>query len=70
MPNITVDGPVIKDINKKRRLVEKMTDAAAETYGLPKQAIVVLIKENAPKNVGVGGRLVIDRTHNASGTLE
>ncbi len=61
MPNIVVDGPPIKDLDKKRKLVEKMTEAAVEAYGLPAQAIVVIIKENLPENVGVGGKLIIDR---------
>lgn len=61
MPNITVDGPVIEDVEKKRTLVKEMTDAATKAYGLPQEAIVVVIKENSPENVGVGGKLIIDR---------
>jgi len=62
MPNITIDGPVLEDIGRKRKLVEEMTDAAVKAYDLPREAIVVLIKENRPENVGVGGKLIIDRT--------
>ena len=62
MPNITIEGPVLKDIGRKRKLVEEMTDAAVKAYDLPREAIVVLIKENRPENVGVGGKLIIDRT--------
>lgn len=62
MPNITIEGPVLKDVGRKRKLVEEMTDAAARAYELPREAIVVLIKENRPENVGVGGKLIIDRT--------
>ena len=29
-------------------------------YSLPKQAIIVVIKEDAPDNVGVGDELIID----------
>lgn len=61
MPAIIIEGPAIKDMDRKRELVKDMTDAATKVYGLPKQTIVVLIKENSPENVGVGGRLVIDR---------
>ncbi|MGA1871908.1 MAG: 4-oxalocrotonate tautomerase DmpI [bacterium] len=61
MPNITIEGPVIKDVNKKRTLVKELTDAAAKAYSLPQQTIVVLIKENSPENVGVAGTLLIDR---------
>ena len=38
-----------------------MTDAAVKAYGLPKQTIVILIKENDPDNVGIGGELLADR---------
>jgi len=65
MPNITVDGPRIADLDKKRGLVKEITEAAAKAYGLPQQVMVVLIKENPPENVGVGGRLIVDRTDDA-----
>lgn len=61
MPIVTLDGPVIKDLDKKRRLVESVTEAACQAYDLPKSTIVVLIKENIPENVGVGGELISDR---------
>ncbi len=66
MPNITIEGPPIKDLDVKRRLVQELTDAATKAYGLPKQVIVVLLKENAPENVGVGGQLIVDR-HKSGG---
>ena len=61
MPTITVEGPPITDIEKKRTLVRQITETAAEAYGLPKGIIVVVIKENSPDNVSVGGQLIIDR---------
>lgn len=61
MPAITVEGPRIKDIEVKRSLVKEMTDAAAKAYGLPAKIMVVLIKENLPENVGVGGQLISDK---------
>jgi len=61
MPNITIEGPKIKDIEIKRSLVKELTDAAVKAYELPVQSIVVLIKENPPDNVGVGGELISDR---------
>lgn len=61
MPNITLSGPPITDMNKKRLLVQKITAAATEAYGLPAETIVVVIKENAPENVAVGGVLIVDR---------
>ena len=61
MPVITVEGPKITDIEKKRTLVKEFTESAARAYGLPAEIMVVLIKENQPDNVGVGGQLIADR---------
>lgn len=61
MPNINIEGPVIQDLGKKRTLVKELTEAAVKAYGLPKEVIVVLIKENSPENVGVAGELIIDK---------
>lgn len=60
MPNITIEGPPIKDLDVKRRLVKGMTEVAAEAYGLSAQKIRVVIKENAPENVARGGQLLSD----------
>ncbi|KKK40669.1 MAG: Tautomerase enzyme [Candidatus Lokiarchaeum sp. GC14_75] len=61
MPNATIDGPPIEDLERKRVLVKEITDAMEKAYKIPRQAYVVLIKENKPENVGVGGELIIDR---------
>jgi len=61
MPNVTIDGPEIQDIEVKRELVKEVTDALEKAYKFPREAYVVTIKENAPENVGVGGKLLIDR---------
>ena len=61
MPNITIEGPEIKNIEAKRTLVKEITDAVEKAYKLPRQAYVVTIKENPPENVGVGGELVLDK---------
>lgn len=61
MPNVTIDGPKIQDIEVKRELVKEVTDALEKAYKFPREAYVVTIKENTPENVGVGGKLIIDR---------
>lgn len=61
MPNITLDGPVIADLEKKRALVEALTVAAMDYYDLPRETFVVVIKENSPQHVAVGGVLIADR---------
>jgi len=60
MPVITVDGPKI-EVERKRALVRKLTDAAVEVYAMGKEHIIVLIRENPPENVGSGGQLIADR---------
>ena len=61
MPLIRVDGPRIENVGQKRKMVEKLTEVASEIYGMDKEHIIVLIQENEPENVGVGGQLIIDR---------
>ncbi len=67
MPGITIQGPPIEDLDKKRELVKELTDAAAKAYGMSKEKIHVLIKENLPENVGVAGELIIDRKKRSEG---
>jgi 4-oxalocrotonate tautomerase len=59
MPTITVEGPPLRDLEKKRTLAKRLTDAAVDAYNI--KQIVVLIKENAAENVAVDGELVCDR---------
>lgn len=60
MPNITIEGPPIRDLDVKRRLVKGLTEVAVEAYGLSAQKIRVVIKENPPENVARGGQLLSD----------
>ena len=61
MPNVTIDGPKIEDVEVKRVLVREITDALEKAYKIPREAYYVVIKENLPENVGVGGQLIVDR---------
>jgi 4-oxalocrotonate tautomerase len=61
MPIITMQGPAIPDLDKKRHLVRTVTEAAAAAYGLATDTIIIVLKENAPDNVSVGGQLISDR---------
>ena len=60
MPLITVEGPVLTSREKKRQLIITLTAAATQIYELPREAFTVLIKENPPENVGLGGKLLIE----------
>ena len=62
MPVITVEGPAIST-DAKRELVRRFTETAREVYDI--EDIIVLIKENPPENVGIGGQLLADRQRNA-----
>ncbi len=61
MPTIIIEGPPLGDIEKKRKLVAETSAAASTAYGIPVEAMVVIIRENPPGNVGVGGHLLVDR---------
>lgn len=62
MPVIIVEGGKIDDPEKKRKLISKITDAACEAYEtIPKQAFIVIIKENSAENIGSGGECLADR---------
>ncbi len=61
MPVINLDGPPIKDLDKKRELVKTVTKAAAEAFGLPESTIIVLFREYSGENVASGGTLIADR---------
>jgi 4-oxalocrotonate tautomerase len=61
MPVISVEGPPIEDMDRKRTFVGALTDAAEKAFGLSRHAIIVLLKENRADNVGAGGELISDR---------
>ena len=60
MPIIEVSGPFITT-EQKRAMARGRPDVAAQGYDRPKDQIIVIIRENQPENVGVGGELVGDR---------
>ena len=57
MPYIVLDGPRLTK-EQKREIVEKFTEIASEVTKIPPKAFVVMIKENDPDNVGIGGKLL------------
>lgn len=61
MPIITVEGPKIAELDKKRKLAQDFTAAALEAFGLPKETIVVILHENDLECVASGGELICDR---------
>lgn len=61
MPSATIEGPEIENVHTKRVLIKEITDALEKAYRLPRKAYHVIIKENLPENVGVGGALILDK---------
>ncbi|MCZ7663260.1 MAG: tautomerase family protein [Thermoleophilia bacterium] len=61
MPVITVEGPEMQDMDKRRAFARALTDAAVEAYGLPESAMVVIMHENPLECVASGGELICDR---------
>ncbi len=61
MPVVTVEGPPLPDLDKRRDLVKAVTEALVGAYDLPESAMVVILHENEAECVGSGGRLICDR---------
>ena len=61
MPTIRVEGPPIKDLDVKRVFVKELTDAMVKAFGLRREVMSVVLKENKPENVASGGELILDR---------
>jgi 4-oxalocrotonate tautomerase family enzyme len=69
MPVITVEGPRIPDLDRKRQLVQEFTEAASKAFGLGNETIIVILHETSPECVATGGKLICDRyaTRQAAG---
>lgn len=65
MPVISISGPKLS-AEQKRELISDFTGVASRVMGIPKESFVVLIQENPPENVGVGGVPLTER-HKPSG---
>ena len=60
MPVITVEGPKIADLVKKRKMAQKITEAAAEAFDFPNERIIIIFHETTPECVATGGVLICD----------
>jgi len=57
MPFIKLEAGKI-DKDKKEKLISEFTRVASETLDIPKEAFIVLIKENDTDNWGLGGKVL------------
>ena len=60
MPNITIDGPKLNDLDLKRTLIKEITDSIEKAYNIPRDHIVVLFRAQSPEDVGIAGKLLLD----------
>nr|WP_294999332.1 4-oxalocrotonate tautomerase DmpI [uncultured Methanobrevibacter sp.] len=61
MPVITIAGNPNISIEDKREMVKKVSETVAEAYGLPIEAITVLVQAYEKDSIGVAGELLSDR---------
>ncbi|WP_405276095.1 4-oxalocrotonate tautomerase DmpI [Methanobrevibacter sp.] len=61
MPVITIAGNNGITVEKKREMVKKVSEIVAESYGLPVEAITVLVQGYDKEDIGVAGELLSDR---------
>jgi 4-oxalocrotonate tautomerase len=61
MPIVTVEQSP-RDVEQKRRLVELVTQAFVEAYGVSPEGVQVFIHEVEHENWAKGGKLAADRT--------
>ena len=60
MPVITIDAPPLSR-EQKAQLGKAFAETASEVMNLPVSAMVIIINEVEPENVGVGNILLCDR---------
>ena len=61
LPVITIAGNPNISIEDKREMVKKVSETVAEAYGLPIEAITVLVQAYEKDDIGVAGALLSDR---------
>lgn len=60
MPHIVFDGPELSR-EQKKELIKNFTATASKVTNIPREAFVVMIKENDLENIGVGGELLSEK---------
>ena len=65
MPVVTIEGPRIAELAKRRKLTRDITEAASEAFGYPKETIMVILHEISPECVATGGELICDQRASA-----
>ena len=61
MPVITIAGNNTISVEDKREMVKKVSEIVSDSYGLPMEAITVLVQDYPKESIGVAGELLSDR---------
>ena len=61
MPVIKIDGNNTISLDKKKEMVEKISEIVAESYDLPVESITVLVTGYEFDDIGVGGKLLSEK---------
>ncbi len=61
MPVITIAGNDTISVEDKREMVKKVSEIVSDSYGLPIEAITVLVQDYPKESIGVAGELLSDR---------
>ena len=61
MPVITIAGNDGINVAAKREMVKKVSEIVAKSYGLPIDAITVLVQSYPKESIGVAGELLSDK---------
>lgn len=60
MPYVTIQMLEGRTEEQRKALIEKVTDAVAETIDVSPEKVVVFIEDIDKRNYGVGGKRLID----------
>jgi 4-oxalocrotonate tautomerase len=63
MPVITIEASTLS-LEIKERLAKEITQVASEITNIPKDAYIVIVKENPFENMAQGGVLLSERLKN------
>ena len=61
MPVITIAGNDTISVEDKREMVKKVSEIVSDSYGLPIEAITVLVQAYPKESIGEAGELLSDR---------
>ncbi len=61
MPVITIAGNDTISVEDKREMVKKVSEIVSDSYGLPIEAITVLVQAYPKESIRVAGELLSDR---------